>query len=109
SSHVANEFLANTLNARHAHRQALGFAERAIDLDATCAGGRFARTESLEGLGRGDDALAEVGRALAVHPTSDVLRRKRASLLERTGSPTQALAEYARVLEDKPGDPTSIL
>lgn len=57
-----------------------------------------AHVTALEALGRWDEALAAVGRALAAHPAVTELRRLRAEALAATGDEAGAIAELRRAL-----------
>jgi len=58
---------------------------------------------SLQVLGRGDEALADFDRALAIKPGNPLTLLYRGNLLLEAGDPDGALASYDRLLEIAPG------
>jgi protein O-GlcNAc transferase len=99
----------NDLGARHHQAGAIDMAlahyDAAVSLDASLADGHNNRGVALLGLGRGDEAILALGKALELRPGFVEARRTLGQVLLGRGSADEALRHLAEVARDRPDDP----
>lgn len=96
--------LAQLLTARDRDEEALAACERALEIDPTFIPAMEQRVDTLDDVGRADDALAAVEAYARRYPGENRLWCKLASVRWANNRDEEALRTYERVLERDPLD-----
>jgi TolB-like protein/Flp pilus assembly protein TadD len=76
--------------------------QSAIDLNPACANAYHWRSFNFASMGRPDEAIASIGRAVELDPLSLIINADRAQVLFFTGHPEDAVAQSRKTLQMNP-------